>query len=192
MQYIIGYLSGVVLFIGLVFYLVAIYKGKASSNRVTWGVWILVNALFCASYYASVGLVASIWVPLVYLVGTLLIFIFLLRYGKPGYWEWSDKAALIGVFIILIFWFIFRSPLATLTFTLLIDIIGAIPLIHTVWKDPKTDYGPAWYLGFIANALNLFAVEKWDYANAIYPVYLTILTLTVSLLIAFPKVFHKK
>lgn len=181
-----GYAAGVILTIGLVIYLVAIAKGKASSNRVTWGIWVLVNTLFVFSYYKANGIVTSIWVPLVYLFGTIAIFLFLLKFGEPGYWSWVEKVALVGVCLILILWFIYQSPLATLTFTLLIDILGAVPLIVTVWKNPKADYAPAWYFGFVANALNLFAIEQWDYANASYPVYLTLLTLIVATLIRFP------
>jgi hypothetical protein len=182
-----GYLGGAILTTGLVVYLLAIAKGKASSNRVTWGIWILINALFCFSYYEANGLVASIWVPLVYLLGTVAVFLFLLKFGQPGYWTWVEKTALIGVAVIMVLWFMYQSPIATLTFTLLIDILGAIPLIATVWKDPSADYAPAWYFGFAANTFNLFAIEQWDYANASYPLYLVILTLTVSVLVGFPK-----
>src|SRR3989344_8450427 len=104
----LGYLSGVVLFIGFIFYLKAIAKGKVSSNRVTWGVWILVNALFCVSYYMSVGLVSSIWAPLVYLIGTILVFIFLLKYGGKGHWTWVEKIVLCGVGVVLLSWSIFQ------------------------------------------------------------------------------------
>src|SRR3989344_1115520 len=139
MKILLGYFSGAVLFIGFVTYLRAITKNKVSSNRVTWGIWILVNALFCASYYESVGFVSSIWTPLVYLFGTAIVFIFLLKYGTVGYWTWVEKGALIGVSTILLFWFISQSPLGTLTLTLIIDILGAVPLIVTVWKDPTVD-----------------------------------------------------
>ena len=181
-----GYAAGVILTIGLVIYLVAIVMGKVSSNRVTWGIWILVNILLFFSYYELNGIVTSIWVPLVYLFGVVAIFLFLLKFGEPGYWSWVEKVALVGVSLIFILWFIYQSPLATLTFTLLIDILGAIPLIVTVWKNPRADYAPAWYLGFVANVLNLFAIEQWDYANASYPIYLALLTLIVATLIRFP------
>ncbi|KKR28198.1 MAG: hypothetical protein UT61_C0055G0003 [Candidatus Woesebacteria bacterium GW2011_GWA1_39_8] len=182
-----GYVGAVILIISLFVYLFAIKKGKVTSNRVTWGVWILVNALFCASYYESVGLVSSIWVPLVYLISTIIIFLFLLAYGASGEWTWVEKVCLVGVGVILMLWIIFRAPLTTLTLTMMIDILGAIPLIVAVWKNPEIDYGPAWYFGFGANAINLLAIEHWDYANASYPLYLTILTLTVSVLIRFPR-----
>src|SRR3990167_8290819 len=158
-----GYVGAVILIISLFVYLFAIKKGKVTSNRVTWGVWILVNALFCASYYESVGLVSSIWVPLVYLISTIIIFLFLLAYGASGEWTWVEKVCLVGVGVILMLWIIFRAPLTTLTLTMMIDILGAIPLIVAVWKNPEIDYGPAWYFGFGANAINLLAIEHWDY-----------------------------
>jgi len=185
-QIIAGYVGTAILLIGMFVYLMAIIKGKVISNRVTWGVWVIVNALFCTSYYESVGFVSSIWTPLAYLIGTVFIFLFLLKYGKSGQWTWVEKWCLLGTGVILILWMILKSPLITLTLTMFIDIIGAIPLIITVWKDPAADYGPAWYFGFGANLVNLLAIEHWDYANLSYPLYLTVLTFTVAILIRFP------
>ena len=181
---IFGYLSGAILLLAIPIYLRGIYKYNFSSNRVTWGVWILVNALFCFSYYKSVGLVSSIWVPFVYLFSIIVIFIFLIKFGRPGSFTWVEKNVLISIPLILIFWFFSKSAIAVLTLTLLIDILGSIPLIITLWKNSKADYATAWYIGFIANFLNLFAIEKWDYANAIYPVYLVLLTFVCSILLS--------
>src|SRR3989344_3819008 len=167
-----------------------IAQGRVTSNRVTWGVWMLVQILFVISYYQSVGLVTSIWVPIVYLFGTVLIFISLLKYSGKGSWSWIEKIALISVIIISAIWFITESSLVALTLTLIIDTIGAIPLVMTVWRDPNADYAPAWYLGFISNALNLFAIEKWDYANAVYPIYLTVMTFTVASILKFRQYEH--
>ena len=185
-----GYLGGSILFVGFIVYLRAIVRGAVTSNRVTWGVWVLVQALFAASYYESVGFVSSIWIPLVYLLGTFLVFIFLLKYGNRGYWSWVEKGSIIGVFLILLLWYIYQSSLTALTLTLFIDILGAIPLVVTVWKNPTADYAPAWYFGFASNTLNLFAIEKWDYANAVYPTYLALMTLVISILLALPRNKH--
>lgn len=185
-----GYIGATILVAGFFVYINAIIKHKVISNRVTWGIWVLVNTLFCVSYYESVGLVSSIWVPLAYLISTIIIFLFLLAYGASGEWTWVEKGCLVGAGVILISWIIFRASLTTLTLTMLIDILGAIPLIVTVWKDPTSDYGPAWYFGFGANAINLLAIDRWDYANASYPLYLAILTFTVSILILFPRLLR--
>lgn len=179
----VGYTASIILVVGLIIYLRAILKGKVTSNRVTWGVWTLVNLLFVSSYYTSVGLVSSMWVGLAYVFGTAMIFIFLMRYGKEGYWTWVETTSITAVIAISVVWFVTRSPFAVLILTLCIDVLGAIPLFVALWKNPRADYGPAWYLGFLANFLNLLAIEKWDYVNAIYPLYLTVLTLIVSTLI---------
>ena len=190
MKSLAGYFGGTVLFVGFIVYFKAIAQGRVTSNRVTWGVWMLVQILFVISYYQSVGLVTSIWVPIVYLFGTVLIFISLLKYSGKGSWSWIEKIALISVIIISAIWFITESSLVALTLTLIIDTIGAIPLVMTVWRDPNADYAPAWYLGFISNALNLFAIEKWDYANAVYPIYLTVVTFTVASILKFRQYEH--
>ncbi len=187
-----GYMSGIVTIIAAIVYLRAIIQGKVHSNRVTWGIWTLVTFLICIYYYQTVGLVSSIWVSVAYFFGTALTFIALLKYAKSGEWTWVEKIALVGVFITVILRIIFNSPIVALSLTMLIDAIGAIPLIMTVYIDSSADYGPAWLIGFISNFANLFAVEKWDFSNAGYPVYMVILTLTVTVLIYFPRFLRKE
>ena len=189
---IVGYTAGAITIIAVLVYLSAIIKGKVHSNKLTWAVWSLVTLMICVYYYQTVGLVSSIWVSIAYFFGTLLTFILLLKYGGKGQWSWVEKMALTGVFITLFFRIIFNSPLIALALTMLIDAIGAIPLIVTVYKDFKNDYRLAWLLGLTSNIVNLFAVEKWDFGNAGYPIYMVALTLTVTVLLYFPNFLRTK
>ena len=183
---IVGYTAGTITIIAALIYLRAIIKGKVHSNKLTWGVWSLVTLMICVYYYQTVGLVSSIWVSIAYFFGTLLTFILLLKYGDKGQWTWVEKMALMGVAIVFFLRIVFNSPIIALALTMLIDAIGAIPLIVTIYKDSKSDYRLAWLLGLTSNIVNLFAVEKWDFSNAGYPIYMVALTLTVTVLLYFP------
>ena len=189
---IVGYTAGTITIIAVLLYLRAIIKGKVHSNKFTWAVWSLVTLMICVYYYQTVGLVSSIWVSIAYFFGTLLTFILLLKYGGKGQWTWVEKMALIGVVVTLFFRIIFNSPIIALALTMLIDAIGAIPLIVTVYKDSTSDYRLAWLLGLTSNVVNLFAVEKWDFGNAGYPIYMVVLTLSVTVLLYFPNFLRNK
>ena len=181
-----GYVASILLVIALIMYLRAVLHGKVYSNKVTWGVWVIVNFMLSFYYYQTVGLVNTIWVSLVACIGSVAIFVSLVIYGKKGQWTWLEKVILVAVGIILVLKIILDSSIIALTLTILTDAIGSVPLIVTVYKDPKSEYGPSWYMGLIAHSLNLVAVNRWDYANTAYPIYFVLLMITVSFLIRFP------
>ncbi len=187
-----GYASGMLVIFSLILYLRAILQGRVHSNSVTWGIWVIVTGMLAISYYQSVGFVAAIWVSLATFIGTLLIFIFLLVCAPRGAWTWVEKTSIFAIVLIIPLWIFFHDPLLALTLTMLVDIFGAIPLVHTLYFDHTSEDGPAWVLAFIANILNLFAVEQWDYAHATYPLYLAFLTFVITGLIYFPIFFGPK
>lgn len=192
LNYYAGYIGGVFTIIACISYIKAIIVGKVQSNRVTWGIWVLVTGLISLYYYQTNGLVSSIWVSIAYFIGTTITFVLLLMYSHKGYWTLVEKIALVGVVIVFIFRIILNSsPIFALSLTMVIDIIGAIPLVVAVYKDSTIDYKFAWFLGLISNIINIFAVEKWDYNNAGYPIYMVILTFTVTILLYFPNFLRK-
>jgi len=189
-QQLIGLIgSGVTLIAGIV-YMTAAFKGKVESNKVTWGVWTPVTIMLAFGYWQANGWTSSIWVPIMYVFVTFFTFLALQLSGKGGVWTWVEKTALLGAGVVIIIWSIFHSGLLGMTLTLLVDLIGAIVIVISAYKHPEGEYALGWYLGWLGNALNLLAIEKWDYSNAIYPVYLFVLTLVISVLVTRPKL-HK-
>lgn len=182
-----GYAGSTVCLVAMAVYIAAIIKGKVHSNRVTWGVWIPVTAMLVVTYWQTNGLVASMWVPVVYFVGTVLTYIALRIFAEKGEWTWVERFGLVGAGIAIALWVAFHSGILGLTLTLIVDTIGSIVIVKTVYKDAKAEYLPAWIIGFAGNSVNLFAVERWDYANAAYPIYMVALTGTVTVLAGFPK-----
>ena len=65
-----------------------------------------------ASYYSS-GASHTIWVPVSYIFGPLIIAIISLKYGEGG-WGSFDRVCLSGASISLFFWWMFSSPLIAL------------------------------------------------------------------------------
>jgi hypothetical protein len=186
-QQLIGVISsGITLIAGIV-YMTAAFKGKVESNKVTWAVWTPVTIMLAFGYWQANGWTSSIWVPIMYVFVTFFTFLALQIGGKGGQWTWVEKSALWGAAIVIILWAIFHSGVLGMTLTLLVDLIGAIVIIISAYKHPEGEYPLGWYLGWLGNAINLFAIEKWDYSNAVYPLYLFFLTLIVSVLVTRTK-----
>jgi hypothetical protein len=165
-----GKVAGIVSFIAFLPYILAILRGQTKPNRATWWIWTVVGFMLGASYYSS-GANHTIWVPVSYVIGPLIVAVLSIRYGEGG-WSRFDRICLFGAAISAILWWLFSSPLVALLINLFIDLMGALPTIRKAYYKPESEDRTAWGLFFTGNAVNLFAVETWTFAISIYPIYM--------------------
>ncbi len=163
-------------------YISSMRKGRTRPNRATWWIWTLVGLLLAASYY-SVGARHTLWVPLSYVAGPLIIAVFSLRLGVGG-WGRLDRFCLFGAALSLVLWGISHSPLVALVLNIVIDLMGAIPTIRKAFLEPQTEDRAAWVLFLVGNTFNLFAINRRQFAIIVYPAYLFFISFLMILLIS--------
>ncbi len=169
----LGILAGVVAFLAYVLYIAAIVRGYTKPSRTTWWIWSVLGMIIGVSYFLS-GAENTIWVPLGEVVGPFVIALLSLKYGVGG-WSPIDKFAILGSVGSLVLWGISGSPLVGLVASLSIDFLAVVPTVVKTYYKPEEEDRLAWSLTGLGNFLNLFAVEKWVFAIAVYPVYATII-----------------
>lgn len=175
-HYTIGIIAGIFSLLGYIPYIISILRGITKPNKATWIIWTLVGALLAFSYTAA-GDGNAIWLPLGYFFGPLVTAILSLWYG---YSEWSklDKICLVAALLSVIPWVLSKDATFTLLINVFIDSTGAIPTIVKSYKEPETEDFTAWFIFFVANTLELFAISKWD-LSSVYPIYLFFLAGTI-------------
>jgi hypothetical protein len=185
----IGIIAGILAIGGYIPYIYSILAGKTRPNRATWFIWTIVGGLLAFSYIAE-GDQNSIWLPLGYFLGPLMVAILSLRYG---YAEWTrlDTFCIIAAAISIVPWILSDNATMTLLINLAIDSTGAIPTLVKTYREPETEDLTAWMIFFIANTLQLFAISMWNLA-ALYPVYLFLLAGSIVLFICKGKLANKK
>lgn len=174
-----GKVAGIVSIASYIPYTLAILRGK-KPNRATWWIWAIVSIIAGIDYHDS-GADSTMFLPLGYIVGSLTIATLTIWRGEGG-WEPFDRKCLFGVGVSVVLRVIFNSPLIGLITILFIDFMGALPTIRKVYHEPRSEDRTAWVLFFVGNVINLFAVEKWTFAIAVYPIYMLI---TVGLIAGF-------
>ena len=184
----IGIIAAIFGVAGYIPYIYTILIGKTKPNRATWFIWTLVGGLLAFSYLAE-GDRSSIWLPFAYFLCPLVTAILSLRYG---YAEWTrlDTFCIVAALLSIIPWVFAHSPSTTLIINLIIDSTGALPTLVKTFREPETEDFSAWFIFFIANTLELFAVYTWN-ISALYPVYLFFLAGSMVLFILKGK-FTKK
>lgn len=163
-----GRVAGFLVFASYVPFILAILSKKVSPSRVTWFIWFGVNGLIASSSYA-LGARETIWVALGDGLGSLAIGMLALKYGEGG-WTRLDRRCLVGVGLSALLWWWFNSPLIALCANIAIDLIGIILNARKSHHKPDGKELIAWGLFFLGSAANMFAINRWTFAIALYPI----------------------
>ena len=172
-SFVSGLIAGVISFAAHVLYIVTTVQRKTKPNRATWWIFTIVALIVLASYY-SAGARDTIWIPVSYALGALIIALLSLRYGEGG-WTTLDRICIFGAGVSIILWWLFTAPLLALFTNILVNLFGLLPTIRKSYLRPRGENLFAWELDFFASVINLFAVERWAFAIAVYPLYLVFL-----------------
>ena len=180
-QSLVGGVAGIIAFSAYVIYIIAVLKGTTTPSRATWFIWSVLGIIIGLSYFFS-GARTTIWVPLGEVLGPLVIAILAIKYGEGG-WTKLDRFCIFGSAISLALWGISGSPIVGLLSSVTVDIIAAIPTIVKSYKRPDGEDKLAWTMTFVANFLNLFAIDRWVFAVLLYPIYSSIVDGTITALL---------
>lgn len=184
-----GEIAGIVSFAAYLLYIYTTIRGQTKPNRATWWILSLVGLMIATSYYAG-GARETIWVAVSYIAGPLIIAILSLWYGE-GKWETLDKVCLTGAIVSAIIWYFSSLAIITLSINLLMDFLGLIPTIKKSYLRPIGEDRIAWTMESFAGILNMFAIETFTFAIVLYPLYLLIINLFVTLLLYRPMINKK-
>jgi hypothetical protein len=138
---------------------------------------------FVAQLSEGVGLVA--WATFVAGVPPFLVLIGSL-FNKDAYWQtrridyWFAGAGLLSV----VAWQVTDIPNIAFTFSLLADLLVALPTIIKTYQYPETENWQAYAVSAFGFLLAMLAVPEWTYANSAFVVYLFLLNLSIAVLAA--------
>ena len=170
MLQIIGIVSGLLATIGLVPYLVDIFRGKTKPERASWIIWTVLGAIAFFSQLAQ-GARNSLWMTGFQLFNVALITLLSLKYGY-GSFSKRDVCALMLAGCGLLLWKITTNPLLALIVVVCVDFIGVYLTLIKTLKYPDSETLVAWFLASLSGLLGLIAVGKLDFGLLVYPFYI--------------------
>lgn len=182
-----GRIAGILGLLGFVPYVRDIFRKENPTrpNRASWWIWVASGTMLALSYHYS-GANETIWVPISYIIGPVVIALLSIKYGEGG-WTPLDRLCITGTVFSIVLWAIFRSPVAALVMNLIIEVWGAVPTIKKCYLDPKSESRTAWTIFFSANSINILAVEKWTFAESVYPLYMSTAALLIIAFLWWPR-----
>ena len=187
----IGIIAGILSFSAYFIYISTTIFGKTKPNRATWWILTLIGAMIASSYYVA-GARATIWVALSYVLGPLIIAILSIKYGEGERLERLDKWCLSVAIISLPIWYISKSAILVLCINIFLDFVGLLPTVKKSYLRPGGEDRIAWTIESFASLFNVFAIERWIFTIAFYPIYLFTINSIITLLLYKPLLKNKK
>ncbi len=180
-----GKLAGIISLAAYAPYIRSILRKETKPNRASWIIWAIVSTIIALSYREA-GASYAFLAPIGYVIGSTIVFILSIRHGVGG-WTPFDRRCLIGAAISLVLWWAFNSPMSALLINLFINLLGTLPTLKKVWYQPETESKVAWSLFSLGTLINLFAIEKWIFSMAVYPVSMLFLVGMVTVPVLWTK-----
>lgn len=179
---IIGILGGLLSLLSNIPYIIDTIRGKTKPQRVTWGIFFVLNIIFLFNQ-SAIGATNSLWLVISFAISTLVIFCLSLAYGVGGYSK-RDIAILGGALIGVVLWLALNQPLLSVIMSLVVATLAVIPTFVKAYKNPKSETSIKWLLGGIAALLTVIAVGKFDLV-VLFPVYSFLTQLGIYAIIVY-------
>lgn len=154
-------------------YILGIYsivKGKFRPQRMTRFLILVFSIIYVVSLLVQ-GNRNAIWLALVSLISTLIIFLLSIKKGMGGVAK-LDITVLIMVVFSIIVWKATNNPVLGLTMSLVADLTSYIPTFLKAWKFPETEEWKFYASFVLANFLNLLSISHYTFGKVILQSYL--------------------
>ncbi len=165
-------------------YILGIYsiiKGNFRPQRMTRFLILVFSTIYVVSLLAQ-GDRNAIWLALVSLIATLIIFLLSIKKGMGGVAK-LDIAVLIMVVFSIIVWKVTNNPVLGLTMSLVADLVSYIPTFLKSWKFPETEEWKFYASFALANFLNLLSISNYTFGKVVLQSYLFVVNVSIILIV---------
>lgn len=159
----------------------AVIKRRAQPNPVTWFFWALAPMIVFAAQlfdFAAVGW--SIATTFALGLSPLIVFILSLRHNLHRS-HFTPSTIVCGILagVGIFLWLSTNDPTLAIIFSIAADIFGSIPTVIKAYRDPKSEYLPAYLLTMASVTMTLCIITQWNFAAYAFPVYIFIINLII-------------
>lgn len=178
-------LSGILFFIAFLPYIWAIRNGETVPSPVSWAIWASIDTLSLIAMRkekAGIGQITGAT------AGAWFVTILAIWYGQPtiGLIEW---VSIVGAVTGIILWKVTGNAVIAIVCAQAAALSGAIPTIVGAYLHPSTEDRIAWSIWTASCICALFAIKKWNLANALQPLTFTTIEITMVILVVIRPLF---
>ncbi|HEX4216442.1 MAG TPA: hypothetical protein VIA06_24250 [Candidatus Dormibacteraeota bacterium] len=179
-------LAALINLVGAAGYAVDTLRGRARPNRVSWMLWAVAPLIgFAAELRGGVGLVSAMTLALG--LGPVMVVIASFI-GRNAYYRLGpfDLACGVCALVALALWVITREGTLAVALSIAADLLAGVPTLVKAYREPHTEVCWPFLTGVAGATLTLLTVQHWSLSSAGFPIYIVLITGTLSLLIGLP------
>jgi hypothetical protein len=176
-------LSGILFFVAFLPYIWAIANHQTVPSPVSWAIWASVDTLALLAMRKEKAPVGQLTGAV---LGAWSVTALALIFGKPtmGSIEW---VSIVGAATGIVLWQKTGNAILAIVCSQLAVFIGAFPTFVNGWNNPSQENTIAWSIWFVSCVCALFAIKKWNLAEALQPLTFTAIeTVMVVLVVVRP------
>jgi hypothetical protein len=168
--------------LGGFYYLYETIVGKAQPNRITWLLWGIFPMVIFVAQRAQ-GVEGLSWISFVAGFTPLLI-VAASFFNKNAYWksEPRDYFLMVAAIVGMILWAITDDPNLAILFSLVADMLAAVPTLIKSYRHPQSESWIAYAISTLGFGIGFLSVQTYDFQNTAFVAYVFILNGTFALL----------
>ena len=152
-------------------YFVAVVRGRVHPNPVSWFCWGLAPLVAFAAQMSN-GLRPTEWMTLVLALGPIaVVTAAVVKGGIRSRLNRFDLACGASALVGLVAWQVTNRPAVALLFSILADLIAAMPTLRNAYRRPFDEYAPTYLMSSVAMAITLLTVHHWRPGIVALPLY---------------------
>lgn len=188
-------ISGAFVVLSIIPYAIRVYQGKVRPIITSWTLWSVIGLTLLLTYRGS-GAEDNVW-PAVFgfTNPTLIAIIAFLRKGERAKMDVLDKWCVVLCGVSLIMWLYMRNDPELVQYALYVAIVADFfafgPTFNHLRADPNQDRPIPWGVFAFGYGLALFAIPKYTFANCVLPVYMTLGSTFVTVMLATYRIKNK-
>jgi hypothetical protein len=153
-------------------YVVAVVRGRARPNLVSWSCWALAPLVAFAAQLSH-GLRLTEWMTPVLAIGPVAVVAAAMAKGGVrsrviGFDLACGASALVG----LVAWLVTSRPAAALLFCIVADLVATAPTLRNAYRRPFDECAPTYLMSSVAMAITLLTADQWVFGQVALPLYI--------------------
>lgn len=160
-------------------YFVAVVRGQARPNPVSWFCWGLAPLVAFAAQLSN-GLRPTEWMTLVLAIGPVaIVTAAVVKGGVRSRVTRFDLACGASALVGLAAWQVTSRPAVAVLFSILADLVAAVPTFRNAYRRPLDECAPTYLMSSVAMAITLLTVNRWGFGQVALPVYILVVNVAL-------------
>jgi len=160
-------------------YFRGVFTGRAKPNPITWFIWSTTAMVaFAAQLHEHVG--SQAWVTFsLGLTPLLVCIVSLLKNRSESHFTPFNISCGLLALVGIVLWQATDNALLAIVFSIFADTAGSIPTVVKAFRQPASEYAPAYVMSIISMAITLGTIHTWDFASYAFPAYIAGINLVI-------------